>query len=109
MLFCKGDVIKLTDLPDEFIQGTSEASEAKPETEEKAAPESNIDINSDTSLKEIVRAQTNKVERELITKALDETGGNVTQAAKLLKISRKSLQMKMKLFDLRDREGEGPT
>jgi DNA-binding NtrC family response regulator len=29
----------------------------------------------------------------------------VTQAARLLKISRKSLQMKMKEFGLRDKEG----
>ena len=57
------------------------------------------------SLKEVVRAETARVERELIVKALDETGGNVTQAARLLKISRKSLQMKMKEFGLRDREG----
>ena len=38
----------------------------------------------------------------MITRALGETGGNVTQAAKLLKISRKSLQMKMKELGLRD-------
>ncbi|HEU4730056.1 MAG TPA: sigma-54 dependent transcriptional regulator [Kofleriaceae bacterium] len=56
------------------------------------------------SLKDIVRAETSRVERELIVKALDETGGNVTQAARLLKISRKSLQMKMKEFGLRDKE-----
>jgi DNA-binding NtrC family response regulator len=57
------------------------------------------------SLKDIVRAETSRVERELIVKALEETGGNVTQAARLLKISRKSLQMKMKEFGLRDKEG----
>jgi DNA-binding NtrC family response regulator len=62
------------------------------------------ELSGDTSLKDIVRAETSRVERELIVKALDETGGNVTQAAKLLKISRKSLQMKMKEFGLRDRE-----
>ncbi len=56
------------------------------------------------SLKELVRAETDRVERELIVKALDETGGNVTQAAKLLKISRKSLQTKMKEFGLREKE-----
>ena len=56
------------------------------------------------SLKEIVRAETERVERELIQRALDETGGNVTKAAKLLKISRKSLQLKMKDFGLRDVE-----
>ena len=41
----------------------------------------------------------------MIVKALEETGGNVTQAARKLEISRKSLQMKMKEFGLRDREG----
>ena len=53
------------------------------------------------SLKEAVRAETERVERELIQKALDETGGNVTQAARKLKISRKSLQTKMKELGLR--------
>ena len=57
------------------------------------------------SLKEAVRAETERVERELIVRALDETSGNVTQAARKLKISRKSLQTKMKEFGLRDREG----
>ncbi len=57
-----------------------------------------------SSLKEAVRAETERVERELIQRALDETGGNVTQAARKLKISRKSLQTKMKEFGLRDRE-----
>ncbi|HUQ04257.1 MAG TPA: sigma-54 dependent transcriptional regulator [Kofleriaceae bacterium] len=61
-------------------------------------------VAGDSSLKEIVRAETSRVERELIAKALNETGGNVTQAAKLLKISRKSLQMKMKELGLRDTE-----
>ena len=69
-------------------------------------PEVNVDDSSEVSgsLKDAVRAETARVERELIVKALDETGGNVTQAARLLKISRKSLQMKMKEFGLRDRE-----
>jgi DNA-binding NtrC family response regulator len=66
---------------------------------------SSSELSGDTSLKDIVRAETSRVERELIVKALDETSGNVTQAARLLKISRKSLQMKMKEFGLRDREG----
>lgn len=57
---------------------------------------------SDTSLKDAVRAETERVERSLIAQALAETGGNVTHAAKKLKISRKSLQNKMKEFGLRD-------
>ena len=60
------------------------------------------------SLKEVVRAETERVERELIQRALDETGGNVTQAARKLKISRKSLQTKMKELGLRERRGPGP-
>ncbi len=55
-----------------------------------------------SSLKEMVRQETERVERELIIRALDETSGNVTQAARRLKISRKSLQNKMKEFGLRD-------
>jgi two-component system, NtrC family, response regulator AtoC len=58
-----------------------------------------------SSLKEAVRAETERVERGLIMRALEETAGNVTQAARKLKISRKSLQTKMKEFGLRDREG----
>ena len=57
-----------------------------------------------SSLKELVRAETERVERELIQRALDETGGNVTQAARKLKICRKSLQTKMKELGLRDKE-----
>lgn len=59
---------------------------------------------SSGSLKAAVRAETARVEHELIVKALEETSGNVTQAARLLKISRKSLQIKMKEFGLRDRD-----
>jgi DNA-binding NtrC family response regulator len=56
------------------------------------------------SLKEAVRVETERVERELIQRALDETAGNVTQAARKLQISRKSLQTKMKELGLRDKE-----
>ena len=41
------------------------------------------------------------IERDLIVRGLEVTGNNVTRTAKLLKISRKSLQMKMKEFGLR--------
>ena len=44
------------------------------------------------------------IERDLIVRGLEVTNGNVTRTAKLLKISRKSLQMKMKEFGLRDKE-----
>jgi DNA-binding NtrC family response regulator len=100
-------VIQRVDLPDDIAAGA--AAGAVPhgavDAEDLDAPEAiAAELSGDQSLKDIVRAETSRVERELIVKALDETGGNVTQAAKLLKISRKSLQMKMKEFGLRDRE-----
>jgi DNA-binding NtrC family response regulator len=100
ILFCQGEEIQVSDLPEEITRGPTG------EVVETAASDSSesLELGDDTSLKEIVRAETSRVERELIAKALEETGGNVTQAAKLLKISRKSLQMKMKEFGLRDRE-----
>jgi len=110
ILFCKGDRIDRADLQ-LATPGQAEAPPAPRTTTGTlvAVPE---DVDEDEaaepagtqsgSLKDIVRAETSRVERELIVKALDETGGNVTQAARLLKISRKSLQMKMKELGLRD-------
>ena len=57
------------------------------------------------ALKDAVRAETERVERALILRALEDTGGNVTQAARRLKISRKSLQIKMKELGLREKAG----
>ncbi|MBV8762215.1 MAG: sigma-54-dependent Fis family transcriptional regulator, partial [Deltaproteobacteria bacterium] len=117
ILFCKGDRIERADLqlsatgqqpsgmhevPAPAAQSLSNQSGSVPVITDEDDDEP-AEISG--SLKEVVRAETARVERELIVKALDETGGNVTQAARLLKISRKSLQMKMKEFGLRDREG----
>lgn len=62
------------------------------------------DLKSDLNLKEAVKQATIQVERNLIIKALQETRGNVTRAAKKLGISRKSLQTKMKEYELREKE-----
>ncbi|HQR29984.1 MAG TPA: sigma-54 dependent transcriptional regulator [Anaeromyxobacteraceae bacterium] len=56
---------------------------------------------SGASMKDIVRQAQSELERTLISRALEETGGNVTRAAKKLQISRKSLQVKMKELGLR--------
>lgn len=55
-------------------------------------------------LKEQVREAMSRLERDLIHRALLQTHGNVTHAARLLKISRKGLQLKMKELGLRERE-----
>lgn len=57
-------------------------------------------------LKEAVKEAARRLEKELIQKALLHTEGNVTKAAKLLRISRKGLQLKMKEFDLREQAEE---
>jgi DNA-binding NtrC family response regulator len=112
ILFATGDTIDVSDLPAE-LRGEPDLARVRTPTGEftaaaAAAAASAMGIITEPgasgSLKEMVRAETSRVEKELIARALDETGGNVTQAAKLLKISRKSLQMKMKEFGLRDRE-----
>ncbi len=53
-------------------------------------------------LKEYVRVYTSKLERARIQRVLEEEDCNVTRASKKLGISRKSLQMKMKDYGLRD-------
>jgi DNA-binding NtrC family response regulator len=105
ILFTKGERIERADLqlaasgqPEPPRTITNDSSQSLPIIVDDDAEDS-----LSGSLKDAVRAETARVERELIVKALDETGGNVTQAARLLKISRKSLQMKMKEFGLRDR------
>jgi DNA-binding NtrC family response regulator len=59
-------------------------------------------------LKEAVRAGSRMVEEALISEALSQTQGNVTRSARLLGISRRSLQSKMKELGLRGGEGDGP-
>jgi two-component system, NtrC family, response regulator AtoC len=121
ILFCKGERIERQELQLQVSGGASPTQPppfAAPEPPRTTTPNDSQPLSSSAipddddeeigeisgSLKDVVRAETARVERELIVKALDETGGNVTQAARLLKISRKSLQMKMKEFGLRDRE-----
>lgn len=62
----------------------------------------NLSLGADEDLKTRVRKITRKVEQDMIEKALEDTSGNVTQTAKKLGISRKSLQMKMKELGLRE-------
>jgi two-component system, NtrC family, response regulator AtoC len=102
ILFCRGQQIERDELPDELTGADDAVESLTVETSDRH--ESTTELSADTSLKDIVKAETIRVERELIVRALDETSGNVTQSARLLKISRKSLQMKMKEFGLREKD-----
>ncbi len=55
-----------------------------------------------TTLKDLVRERTSRLERDLIRQALEEGGWNVTRAARRLGLSRKGLQNKMKELGLRE-------
>ncbi|MGF1464637.1 MAG: sigma-54-dependent transcriptional regulator [Sandaracinaceae bacterium] len=97
MLFCDGDEIEVADLPPELRSSTGVPPVRPPRP--SVPPSSSAPPEG---LKEAVRQVTSQVERELIVRALRQTGGNVTHTARLLKISRKSLQTKMKELGLRE-------
>jgi two-component system response regulator AtoC len=63
-----------------------------------------VDLDPSLSLKDAVRQSKERIERELIAKALGDHDQNVTHAAQALEISRKSLQVKMKELGFRDPE-----
>ncbi|WP_375773500.1 sigma-54 dependent transcriptional regulator [Archangium gephyra] len=95
LLFADGPSITAKDLPEPVRQGSGTPAPALSAAPLEAA-------TGEGGLKDIVRMKAAELEKDLITKALEETGGNVTRAARLLQISRKSLQTKMKEFGLRD-------
>jgi two-component system nitrogen regulation response regulator GlnG len=62
----------------------------------------------DCSLKEIVQHSTATVERGILTRVLRETGGNKAEAARLLHIDYKTIQLKIKVYGLQtDRARKG--
>ncbi len=90
VLLCEGDSILPSDLPPTLAPG-------QPQDDVAAVVE-------DQGLRAQVKAITSRVERQLIQKALQQTQSNVTHAARLLKISRKGLQLKMKELGLREKD-----
>jgi two-component system response regulator AtoC len=131
VLFASGPIIERDALPEAFLEPTagaeaSDASDDEVEVEvEGAAPRSGAAEPAEADaeptgerlsgerllrlplaslgldLKEAVRQGSRLVETELISAALEQTQGNVTRSARLLGISRRSLQSKMKELGLR--------
>ena len=87
VLLCDSQMLTLGDLPGLTDVTASDDGDTLPEG---------------LGLKEYVRVYTAKLERARIQRVLEEEGGNVTHASKKLEISRKSLQLKMKEYGLRD-------
>ena len=98
VLLAGSELLTMHDLPRE-LRDQSRDDQAGIDTVRDDAP------MPDGNLKDIVRERTQALERDLILRALQEDDWNVTHAARRLGISRKGLQLKMKDYDLRGREG----
>jgi two-component system response regulator AtoC len=97
VLFCDAQKVRAEDLPPEVRGGPAVPISIPP-------TEANLEaaLAGEGGLKEHVKVAMSKLERELVSRALGQTNGNVTHAARLLKISRKGLQLKMKELGLRE-------
>jgi transcriptional regulator with GAF, ATPase, and Fis domain len=84
VLLCDGATIRLEDLPEEF----------------RALAEVEADDYGAT-LRERIRRETRRIERDAIVEALETTHGNVTRAAEVLGLSRRGLQLKLKELGIR--------
>jgi len=80
--FSRGDVIGKEDLPDYLLNDRKAVREAR----------------SSTSMP--LREAKFQFEKEIIVAALIESGGNVSEAARFLKIHRQNLQQKIKLLGI---------
>ena len=102
VLFCDAQKLRVEDLPGE-LRGFSSGSVAPPPADLST---SGMPLSPEGGLKEHVKVAMSRLERDLVSRALKQTSGNVTHAARLLKISRKGLQLKMKELGLREGLGE---
>ncbi|MFQ5513059.1 MAG: sigma-54-dependent transcriptional regulator [Myxococcota bacterium] len=87
ILLAEGPCLRTADLPPELLQSTWST-----DTPRTPPP-----------LRERIRSETRRIEREAIIEALEVTQGNVTRAARRLGISRRGLQLKLKELGI-DRE-----
>ncbi len=106
VLFCDAQKLRVEDLPGELRGSSAGTAAAAPA--EGAGGGSDMPLAAEGGLKEHVKVAMSRLERDLVSRALKQTSGNVTHAARLLKISRKGLQLKMKELGLREGLGEKP-
>ncbi len=97
ILLLESDTVTIEDLPPHIREIRRPAGEA-----EVALPQEG------ESLKEVVRVHTEELERDLILRALEKAGWNVTHTAQRLGISRKGLQLKMRDYGLRREPAREP-
>ncbi len=102
VLFCDAQKLTVDNLPQEVRGGTGHS--VTPPPPDTSLP---VSLSGDAGLKEHVKVAMSRLERDIVSRALTQTGGNVTHAARLLKISRKGLQLKMKELGLREGADKG--
>lgn len=88
MLLAKDNLITPQEVPDEFKAAIDKIITAPVDDGKKP-------------FKDYMRDHVENVEKQMIIKCLEESGGNVTNAAKQLGLSRKGLQLKMIKYNLR--------
>ncbi len=88
MLLAKNNLVTVQELPAD-LQATLENSLAAQPADDKKP------------FKDFMRGHVENVEKQMIIKCLEETGGNVTKAAQQMGLSRKGLQLKMIKYNLR--------
>jgi DNA-binding NtrC family response regulator len=88
VLLAQNNPITVNEVPGEFKAALENFLITQPDDEKK-------------SFKDVIRSNMENVERQMIIKCLEESGGNVTKAAKQMGLSRKGLQLKMIRYDLR--------
>ncbi|TPV93038.1 MAG: sigma-54-dependent Fis family transcriptional regulator [Myxococcales bacterium FL481] len=110
VLFASEDRVTVDELPDSVscanrtADTTADGGEAGTSDERHVRlPLSSLGLD----LKEAVKAGSRLVEESLIREALRQTDSNVTRSARLLGISRRSLQSKMKELGLREPPDNG--
>ena len=88
MLMARSKRLTLSEIPAEFMD----------RIENSAASSGNEDKKP---FKDFLRSHMEDVERQMIIRCLEESGSNVTKAAKMMGLSRKGLQIKMIKYNLR--------
>ncbi|PKN51498.1 MAG: DNA-binding response regulator [Deltaproteobacteria bacterium HGW-Deltaproteobacteria-13] len=88
MLLSRNNLITSAEVPAELKEAVDKMITAPEEDSKKP-------------FKEYIRGHLENVESQMIIKCLEESGGNVTNAAKKMGLSRKGLQLKMIKYNLR--------
>lgn len=94
VLMSEMNILRYKDLPQEIADWVPQPGDGKGTDGE--ASKILVAYQSGEAFKDIVKRQTQAVEREIIERALSQNDGNITKTAEKLGLSRKGLQLKLK-------------